>query len=72
MRNIHIAADYYGLVPVEQKKIVPERVLPCHSVVEPCEPILRIGGIDADKIEVLESERYNAALTVVLGNADAV
>ena len=72
MRDVHVAADHDGLYVVELDEVVAEGVLPLHAVVEALEPVLGVRRVDADEVEVLELQRYDPALGVVLGVAEIV
>ena len=52
VRDIHVSADHHALACLEAENIFTERIVPGHSVVEPLQAVLRIGGIDADEEEI--------------------
>ena len=72
MRDVHVAADHDGLYVVELHEVFAEGVLPLHAVVEALEAVLGVRRVDADEVEVLELQRYDPALGVVLGVAEIV
>ena len=72
MGDIHVTADYDGLLLIELTQILAEVILPAHAVVEAAQAVLRVGGVDADKVEICVLERDDAALAVVPGDAEVI
>ena len=70
MRDIHIAAHDDRLILVQTAQIVAEGVLPPHTVIQPLEAVLRIRRVDRDQIKFAVVRRDDAALMVVLVDAE--
>ena len=71
MGHVHVAADDHGLLGVQRAGIGTEIILPGHAVVQALEPVLGVGHIDADQIEVFVFQRDAAALVAVGLGTDA-
>ena len=72
MGHVHVAADDDRLGFVQLAQVGAEIVLPAHAVVDALEPVLGVGGVDADQIEVRVFQRDHAALVAVLLHADVI
>ena len=72
MRHVEVAADDDGLLRVKRQKIVAERLLPSHAIGEPLKAALRIWRVNCHKVEIVELQRDDASLVIVLFNAEAV
>ena len=62
MRNVKVAAHYYGLFLIKLRKVFPEFVLPIHAEFKPRKLPLGIGRIAVDKIKFVKFKRYHPAL----------
>ena len=72
MGDIHVPADDDRLFPVQIQQIAPEGVLPGHAVIQTGQAALAVGGIDRDKIKGGILQGDDAALVIMLREADAV
>ena len=72
MGHVHVPADDDRLLLIQGNKIVPESVLPAHAVVDALQPVLGVGGVNTDQIEVFILQRDDPALGVVLRDTDVV
>ena len=70
--HVHVPADDHGFALVQFAEIGPEVVLPAHAVVDALEPVLGVGGIDADQVKVRVFQRDGPTLVVVLLHAEVI
>ena len=70
--HIQVAAQDDGLLGIQCHQVGTEVVLPLHAVVQSLQPVLRIGSVAGDQIEVVRLQRDDAAFVVVLVDADSV
>ena len=72
MRHIQIAAHHDRLLRIECQKVVTERIVPCHSIVQAAQTVLRVGHISRNEVEIFKFQRHCATFVVMLLNAQAV
>ena len=72
VRDVKISTHHHRLAPVKSHKVLPEGILPLHSVIEPRKLVLGVGGIHRHDKAVLKLGGYHPSLAVVLIDTDAV
>jgi hypothetical protein len=72
MSYIEVATEDNGLLGIELPEIVTEIILPGHTIVQTLQPVLRVGSVTANEIEIVHLKCYHTALMVVLIDAYAV
>jgi hypothetical protein len=70
--HVAVATEENWLLGIEILEIVTEIILPGHTIVQTLQPVLRVGSVTANEIEIIHLEGYHAALVVVLIDTDAV
>ena len=71
MSHVHISADNDGFLPIQFQKVIAEAALPFHAVTQAAQLVLRIGRIDANKVESGIFKGNHATFVVVLLHAQA-
>ena len=72
MRNIQVAAHDHGLLLVQLQQIGAKVIFPVHAVVQAAQAVLAIGRVAGHQVEVRHLQCDDAALMVVLIDADAI
>ena len=70
--HIQVAAHHDRLLRVECQKIVTERVVPRHSIIQAAQTVLRVGHIRRNEIEIFKFQGHSTAFVVVFVNSQAV
>lgn len=72
VRHVHIPTYDDGFSSVQRYQVAAEIILPGHTVVQPFQSVLAVGGIDINNEEVLHLQGDDAPLVVMLLDAYAV
>ena len=72
MRHVQVAAHNDGFLLVQFQQIGTEGVLPGHAVIQAAQPVLAVGRVAGDEVEVGHLQRDDTSLMVMLVDADAV
>ena len=70
--HIQVATEDDGFLLIKTLQIGAESILPCHTVVQTFQTVLRVRRIAADKEEIRHLQRDDATLMVVLVDTDAI
>ena len=72
MSHVQIATIDHRLLCIQGTEVFPQGVLPGHTVVQPCQLPLGVGGVDAHQVKILVFQGDGSALRIMLGNSQAV